>query len=381
MLMRGWYPAIPGWHHDDVDRGENGQPDYDGDWLRKDRIMICVALDADDAPTGSLTEWVDEPVNLRWPLPDDEPVYRYWDQQIDQEGFRTHTYPSGTIVLFTQESLHRAVPAAGSGWRWFCRITVNPGPLVDPATVGVMAEVTRDNGPDGLVVLRLPLDAKAPEAFARGGSLAEIRVPSLAQPDARGFALSMLGKGASSDIARRAAAMGGNTPLGVAEAVRVLVASGDVVFAEQKFHWRRGPAGRLSTHTVEALVEERIDQLAPNVRHMLQTLALVPDPEEATVVSEVADSDGLRDSVREDAIEELVSLCLLERGPSGLTAPVNSTIWVGVAPSSVASPARTPSRARLSPTTWPAAGALPRRWRSCSTPRPTRANSDFCARA
>ena len=89
-----------------------------------------------------------------------------------------------------------------------------------------MAEVTRDGGPDGLVVLRLPLDAKAPEAFARGGNLAEIRVPGLAQAEARGFALSMLGKGASSDIARRAAAMGGNTPLGVAEAVRVLVASG-----------------------------------------------------------------------------------------------------------------------------------------------------------
>lgn len=141
MLMRGWYPAIPGWHHDDVDRGENGQPDYDGDWLHENRIMICVALDADDAPTGSLTEWVDEPVNLRWPLPDDEPVYRYWDQQIDQEGFRTHTYPSGTIIRFTQESLHRAVPAAGSGWRWFCRITVNPGPRPDAPKVRKQTQV------------------------------------------------------------------------------------------------------------------------------------------------------------------------------------------------------------------------------------------------
>ncbi len=213
-------------------------------------------------------------------------------------------------------------------------ITVNPGPLVDPATVGLMAEVTRENGPDGLVVLRLPLDAKAPEAFARGGTLAEIRVPSLAQADARGFALSMLGKGTSSDIARRAAAMGGNTPLGVAEAVRVLVASGDVVFAEQQFRWRRGPAGRLSTHTVEALVEERIDQLSQNVRRMLQTLALVPDPDEATIVSEVADFDGLRDSVREDAIEELVSLSLLDRGPSGLSLStiVRSVVVAAIAP-------------------------------------------------
>lgn len=213
-------------------------------------------------------------------------------------------------------------------------ITVNPGPLIDPGTVGVMAEVTRDGGPDGLVVLRLPLDAKAPEAFARGGNLAEIRVPGLAQAEARGFALSMLGKGASSDIARRAAAMGGNTPLGVAEAVRVLVASGDVVFADGGFRWRRGPAGRLSTHTVEALVEERIDQLSQGVRHMLQTLALVPDPDEADVVSEVADAEGLRDSVREDAIEELVALSLLERSPLGLSLStiVRSVTVAGIAP-------------------------------------------------
>src|SRR5690606_10082560 len=27
MLMRGYYPSIPGWHCDDVPRGENGQPD------------------------------------------------------------------------------------------------------------------------------------------------------------------------------------------------------------------------------------------------------------------------------------------------------------------------------------------------------------------
>ena len=49
---------------------------------------------------------------------------------------------------------------------------------------------------------------------------------------------------------------------------------------------------------------------------MLEALALVPDPDEASVVSEVADSEGLRDSVREDAIEELVSLSLAGARPA-----------------------------------------------------------------
>lgn len=208
-------------------------------------------------------------------------------------------------------------------------ITVNPAPLIDPATVGVMAEVTRDGGPDGLVVLRLPLDAKAPEAFARGGNLAEIRIPGLTQADARGLALSMLGKSGSSDIARRAAAMGGPTPLGVAEAVRVLVASGDVVYAAPDFQWRRGPAGRLSSHTVESFLEERIEQLPADTCKILEILAVVPDPAESAVVGEVADTEGLRDSVREDAIEELVSLSLLERGRLGLAlSPIVRAVTV-----------------------------------------------------
>jgi hypothetical protein len=138
-------------------------------------------------------------------------------------------------------------------------------------------------------------------------------MPSLSQPEARAFALSMLGKDASAEIARRAAAMGGSTPLGVVEAVRLLVASGDVVFDRDSFRWRRGPAGRVGAHSVDALLEERIDQLSAGSRRMLEILAIVPDPDDAALVSEVADAEGLRDSVRSDAVEELIAYSLLER--------------------------------------------------------------------
>lgn len=58
MLMPGWYPAIPGWHHDDVPRapiptGQHfitaGQPDYDNPRYRSEHIMGLV--NADVCPT------------------------------------------------------------------------------------------------------------------------------------------------------------------------------------------------------------------------------------------------------------------------------------------------------------------------------------------
>lgn len=131
MLMRGHYPAIPGWHHDDVDRGSNGQPDYDRTPSNDGRVMFAVCVDAFNAPTGSMTEFIERGsiVSVPWPVPEDAPVYRYWDAHIEQEcAARRETLESGKIVRFWQGDFHRAMPARTSGWRWFARLTVNPGP-------------------------------------------------------------------------------------------------------------------------------------------------------------------------------------------------------------------------------------------------------------
>jgi tetratricopeptide (TPR) repeat protein len=203
-------------------------------------------------------------------------------------------------------------------------ISVNPTALIDAATLGVVAEVAREGGPDCLVVMRLLPDGKAPEAFARGGGLAELRVPALSQPEARSFAQSMLGKTATPDIPRRAAAMGGSSPLGVAEAVRVLVSSGDVVPDREGFRWRRGPAGRASAVGIDVLIEERIDQLEEATQRVLQVLAWAPDPSEHALIAEVAQLDGVAQAALEGAIEELESKCLVDR--HGVEVNVSHTV-------------------------------------------------------
>ena len=150
MLMRGWYPAIPGWHHDDVDRGSDGQPIYDRE-MPPDRKMLAVVIDAHDAPTVALTEWagtnpyptVDEAavVDVSWPLPGDAPVYRYWDNEIRSMNLPTWRALSGRVIEFDPYDFHRARPAERTGWRWFARLTLNPGPRPDVAKVRAQTQV------------------------------------------------------------------------------------------------------------------------------------------------------------------------------------------------------------------------------------------------
>lgn len=47
MLMPGWYPCIPGWHHDDVQRTrKDKQPDYFAENpIRAQHIMMLVGAD------------------------------------------------------------------------------------------------------------------------------------------------------------------------------------------------------------------------------------------------------------------------------------------------------------------------------------------------
>jgi len=228
-------------------------------------------------------------------------------------------------------ALRQYVGRAGEGGKR-ALISVDPAPLIDPSSVGVVAEAVREGGPNVLAIMRLLLDSKPPEAFSRGGGLSELRVRGLSQHEARALATLVLRTDAPNDIARRAAAMGGSNPLAVAEAVRVLVACGDVVFSDGSFRWRRGPAGRLTTMSVEALFEERVDALAAPLRRALELLANVPDPDEREVVQEIALAGGFVAETWSRAVEELQAFGFLgtsERGialSAGLRLVVQSTL-------------------------------------------------------
>jgi hypothetical protein len=119
MLMPGWCPAIPGFHHDDVPRSTpTGQPNYDNPEYYSEHLTGIV--NGEIAPTlfalGKHT------------LPQvDGIIYRVWhpmvEEQIRDGILKPFVLESGEYVQFDWQSMHTAQKANSSGWRWFIRLS------------------------------------------------------------------------------------------------------------------------------------------------------------------------------------------------------------------------------------------------------------------
>jgi len=146
MLMPGWYPAIPGWHHDDVPRqkiptGQHfitaGQPDYDNPRYQSDHIMGLV--NASICPTEfAIGECGMNSVN------EGDLVYRQWDSEIRNLLQRGEIYkvesPDRTLLNFNCNTFHTGQKAVGNGWRWFGRVSRNTD-RVNEVTNEIRAQV------------------------------------------------------------------------------------------------------------------------------------------------------------------------------------------------------------------------------------------------
>ena len=129
MLMPGWYPAIPGWHHDDVPRpkiptGQHfvtaGQPDYDN--MRYHSEHIVGLLNSEICPT----EFIVGKCEMS-PIPEGELVYRKWHQEIqtmlNENKIQKVSTSSGQLIQFDWQTFHTGTRAISNGWRWFGRVS------------------------------------------------------------------------------------------------------------------------------------------------------------------------------------------------------------------------------------------------------------------
>lgn len=131
MLMPNWYPAIPGWHHDDVPRPEipvgqhfatAGQPDYDNPRYRSEHIMGLV--NADICPTQYINTECTMPA-----IPDGELIYRKWHTEIEKLIKANKAEVIGakdrTLIYFDCNTFHTGIGAKSNGWRWLGRVSRN----------------------------------------------------------------------------------------------------------------------------------------------------------------------------------------------------------------------------------------------------------------
>lgn len=128
MLMPGWYPAIPGYHHDDVPRpkipvGQHfataGQPDYDAPRYLSEHI--CGLVNAHVAPTNFALG------DCSMPAVSEGPIYRTWHKEVERlleaGELENFTAPDRTLINFDWQTFHTGTQAVTSGWRWFGRVT------------------------------------------------------------------------------------------------------------------------------------------------------------------------------------------------------------------------------------------------------------------
>jgi hypothetical protein len=122
MLMPGWWPAIPGFHMDDVPRSRSdAQPNYENPEYK---ATHCMALVGDCCPTEfalGTSEFPEVPLG--------EKIYKVWHpiviQQIKEGKLTSVIAPSNKMLYFDWQTWHQGTCAVKNGWRWFMRATIN----------------------------------------------------------------------------------------------------------------------------------------------------------------------------------------------------------------------------------------------------------------
>lgn len=133
MLMPGWWPCIPGWHHDDVERSRpDGQPNYHTASYRPWFAMGLVG--SAHCPTQFKTG--------AFSLPEVENgiIYKEWHPIVDADHNQSSFAQYGKVLLFDDRTLHQGTECVQGGWRWFGRVTYG-NPITPAAQVRQNANV------------------------------------------------------------------------------------------------------------------------------------------------------------------------------------------------------------------------------------------------
>lgn len=122
MLMPGWFPCIPGYHHDDVPRNTStGQPNYVNPDYHSQHLMGLV--------NGEIYPTLFAIGQHFLPEIDSDIIYKKWHPIVEaqlQTGILVKKeIDSGIYIEFDWQSMHTGQRAVKGGWRWFVRLSRN----------------------------------------------------------------------------------------------------------------------------------------------------------------------------------------------------------------------------------------------------------------
>jgi hypothetical protein len=119
MLMPGWYPCIPGWHHDDVPRSRSdGQPNYVSPEYESEHVMALMGDNC--APTEFAIGTCELP-----DVPIGKTIYKEWhpivERMVRNQELKLRVAPMHKLLGFDNQTFHQGVRATSGGWRFFIR--------------------------------------------------------------------------------------------------------------------------------------------------------------------------------------------------------------------------------------------------------------------
>lgn len=132
MLMKGWLPAIGGYHCDDVTRlnRNDKQPDMtDANW-KSEHITALIGGEI------SATEFIIGNMQLEVPEDGEGVVYKRCHKQIEKmledksDNIKQVFIPSNHLVEFNHNTFHKATKATEFGFRWWARLSSYGSPRV-----------------------------------------------------------------------------------------------------------------------------------------------------------------------------------------------------------------------------------------------------------
>lgn len=126
MLMPGWWPCIPGYHHDDVARTrEDGQPNYRNMPYESEHVMAMIG---DCCPTEFAIGKQTFPEIKIGGI-----IYKEWhplvEAMLECGKLDRVSAPVGRMIFFDWQTWHQGVKAHKRGFRWFIRATRNTGKM------------------------------------------------------------------------------------------------------------------------------------------------------------------------------------------------------------------------------------------------------------
>ncbi|MGB5372208.1 MAG: hypothetical protein WBN15_00380, partial [Polyangiales bacterium] len=143
------------------------------------------------------------------------------------------TPPRRDATIHALKALLRALRTE-QGLPW---IYVNRISALDPATLWVLGPTLSDESVSALLCIRTT-ESTVPAALRSLRESVRIELPAIDPSEALLVAAGVLGANADTEIAKQLVITGGTTVLGIEEAARTMVATGDLVHDGKSFVWR-----------------------------------------------------------------------------------------------------------------------------------------------